>query len=270
MDILENIVDYKKQELLHKQSIVPIEDLKAQAEAGKPGRGFRKALENSKYGIIAEFKRFSPSKGEIFANADPAVVVSGYQEAGAACCSVLTERAFFRAQPDDFKQARAAASLPLLRKDFTLSEYHVYETKAMDADAILLIASVLRPADARDLAKLAKELGLDTILEIHKKEELAVLNEYIDIVGINNRNLGSFVTSTQNSLTMIEPLKRAVKNFYKQDPPLLISESGITDLNTVKELQKAGYQGFLIGERFMKTHKPAESLTAFLNEGEEV
>jgi len=264
MDILEEIISLKKQAVNAQKRCDDIKSIMSQAADSAPCKGFRHALEMSRSGIIAEFKRHSPSKGAIFEDADPAEVVNAYAKAGAAACSVLTERAFFKAQADDFKVARRAAALPLLRKDFILDEYQVYETKAMGADAILLITAILRPSQIRDYAALAKELGLDTILEVHKKEELACVTDDIDIIGINNRNLGSFHTSVQNSFLLAGYARNTAKIFHK--PPLLISESGIENLQTVKQLRKAGFKGFLIGERFMKSRQPGESLEAFLAE----
>lgn len=264
MDILESIIEHKRLELKQQQTIVSLEEIKDQAMKVPQCRGFRQALEVSTTGIIAEFKRCSPSKGPIFEEADPAEVVTGYQQAGAAACSVLTERAFFKAHAGDFKSARMAATLPLLRKDFIIDEYQVYETKAMGADAILLITAILKPSLVVRLSALAKELGLDTILEVHKKEELACINENIDIVGINNRNLGSFHTDVQNSFFLASQAKNAAKKFHT--PPLLIAESGISDYATVKKLRSTGFRGFLIGELFMKDHTPKETLSKFLSE----
>lgn len=264
MDILEKIVANKKQEVAEAKNAVGMDKIKTIAAATPPCRGFRSALEKSGTGIIAEFKRHSPSKGWIFEDADPAEVVAGYEAAGAAACSVLTDRDFFKARCGDFAAARQAAALPLLRKEFIVDEFQVYETKAMQADAILLIASVLDRETCARFAKIAREIGLDTILEIHDASELAYVDDNISILGINNRHLGSFHTDVENSFDLAEQMNEIAGKL--SCPPLLISESGIKDMQTIIRLREAGFRGFLIGETFMKTHKPSEKLKEFLND----
>ena len=206
-------------------------------------------------GIIAEFKRRSPSKGWIHRHADAAQIPLAYQQAGAAALSILTDEAYFGGSLKDIRTARPTVSLPILRKDFIISRYQLLQAKAVQADAVLLIASALTPQACLTLAKEAHTLGLETLLEIHTEAELDYLNEYIDVVGVNNRHLGTFHTDASHSLRLAEALPRGI---------VKISESGISSPDTLLRLREAGFDGFLIGETFMKTDDPGEALSRFI------
>ncbi len=256
-NVLETIIAEKREEVKRHQEAVSIpilEKIIRDQEFAK--RSFKEALKQSSTGIIAEFKRKSPSKGWIFEKADVASVVSGYEKSGASAISVLTDELFFGGNIADFKIARSCAKIPLLRKDFMVSEYQIYQAKAIGADVILLIASALSLKESASFSALAHSLGLEVLLEIHHEQELEYIQPDIDVVGINNRNLSTFVTDVQCSLDLGAKI-----------PPsyLKISESGISDPQTVKELRKVGFRGFLMGENFMKTSDPAVSLKQFMN-----
>lgn len=210
-------------------------------------------------GIIAEFKRQSPSLGIINANVQVEVVTRGYADAGAAGLSVLTDTAFFGGSFQDFHQARAANSTtPMLRKDFMVDEYQLWEAKAMGADVILLIAACLSPEEINKLAQQAHILGMEVLLEVHDRQELeSSLCQHIDLVGVNNRNLKTFVTNIETSVELSALIP---------DEFVKVSESGLKDVQTIQELRKIGYTGFLIGETFMKTPNPAGALAALSNE----
>lgn len=208
-------------------------------------------------GIIAEFKRKSPSKGVINDIKDPAPVVSGYANAGASAISVLTEQKWFGGSADDLAAVRSQVRIPLLRKDFITTEYHVIESKSIGADIILLIAALMTPAETRTLASLARSLGLQTLLEIHSAEELGHITDQIDYIGVNNRNLKDFTVDTSLSEILAEALP---------DDKIWITESGLNKPEEVHRLRKAGFKGFLMGERFMKHLNPAEELKKFIGE----
>ena len=223
----------------------------------------RESLENSTCGIIAEFKRKSPSKGWLHPKAKVSDIIPAYQANGAAACSILTDELFFGGSLGDLKKARRQTSLPLLRKDFILESYQLFQAKAMGADAVLLIAAVLNPEDCEILASTAHTLGMEVLLEIHRAEELECLNPYVDMLGINNRNLGSFDTQVNHSLDLL-PAVQAYLEKEKECTPLLITESGIHNPNDVIRLRQEGFRGFLIGETFMKTANPGETLRSFI------
>lgn len=255
-DILTQIIRDKANEVKH----IKLEEVKALARSVGPNRrSVRSALEASSSGIIAEFKRRSPSKGWISAEALAEVIVPAYAAAGASACSILTDETYFGGNSQDLKKARTACpNLPLLRKDFILSEAQVYEAKALGADAILLIAACLSTTQCRELSELAHELRLEILLEIHSEEELTHLNPMVDLLGVNNRHLGSFHTDIQNSFRL------AGKLMETPEHPCLISESGLSSGSTIRELRAAGFQGFLIGESLMKTSDPGLSLTQLI------
>jgi len=263
MDILNTIIANKRKEVKSQKVAVPLKaliDLHV-GQFERPVCGMREALANSSSGIIAEFKRKSPSKGWIFPDAKVDEIVPAYEEGGAAACSVLTDFDFFGGSLDDLKRARELVGMPLLRKDFMIDEYQIYQARATGADAILLIASVLTPNDCLRFAKKANELNMGVLLEIHKENELRCLNQYIDMLGVNNRNLGTFDTSVNNSFRLLELMKKEIGD--GENAPLLISESGISDVQTIRELRSAGFRGFLIGEMFMKTPNPGKTLIHF-------
>lgn len=217
----------------------------------------KQAIASSPTGIIAEFKRRSPSKGWIKENARPEEIVPAYAASGASAVSILTDEIFFGGTLRDIRTVRPLINLPILRKDFIIDEYQLYQARIVGADAVLLIAAALEQTQCRALADKAHELGLEVLLEIHNTDELPYIYKDIDMVGINNRNLGSFHTDVANSFRLAEQLP--------QDT-ILVSESGISQPVTVSKLHDAGFRGFLIGETFMRTEKPAETLKEFISQ----
>lgn len=256
--ILDEIVDQKRIEILEKQKINSIEDFKNSENFNLPVISSKASiLDESKSGIIAEFKRKSPSKGFINKDANVKDVVAGYEKYGASVVSVLTDEHFFGGSFEDLNQAKATLSIPVLRKDFIVDEYQVYETKAIGADLMLLIAECLTKDEVYNLAKIAKEIGLEVLLELHSEDQLDKVNEFIDLIGINNRDLKTFHVDIEKSKQI---LKQLPKDLIK------VAESGISDPKTVKELRKAGFQSFLIGENFMKNENPTEAFKEFVKE----
>ena len=217
----------------------------------------REALLNSDSGIIAEFKRRSPSKGWIKENGRADIIPLSYQNNGAAALSILTDKRYFGGHDDFIRIARkSGVTIPILYKNFVVDELQVYEAALCGASAVLLIAACLTKAECGVLMKTAHELGMEVLLEMHNERELEYADLQPDLCGINNRNLGSFVTDVENSFKMAELLpKDAVK----------VSESGISNPDTVKLLRQAGYRGFLIGESFMRTDDPGLALRAFID-----
>ncbi len=207
-------------------------------------------------GIIAEHKRKSPSKGIINDNVTVEEVTTGYIRAGASALSVLTDEQFFGGKNEDLTIARGLNKVPILRKDFTICEYQILEAKAIGADAILLIAAVLKPVEVRQLSSFARSLGLETLLEIHDHSDLDHIYDTVDAVGVNNRNLADFTVDVRRSLELAPHIP---------DEFVKISESGLSDPATVLELRAAGFQGFLIGESFMKMERPGEACLDFIN-----
>jgi len=259
MTILDKIIARKIEEVAERKLQVSIKELEMKGYFSKITNSLKTSLSNpASSGIIAEFKRKSPSKGIINANVLPEEVTLGYVQAGAACLSVLTDIDFFGGSDDDFLRARKAnPSIPMIRKDFIIDEYQVIEAKSLGADVILLIAANLTFSKIRELGKLTKELGMETLLEIHDEEELnRSLCEYIDVVGVNNRNLKNF--SEQNVNASMELADKIPANCIK------ISESCISKFETIKLLKSVGYKGFLIGETFMKTENPAMTLAELI------
>jgi len=217
---------------------------------------FKQALAGSDSGIIAEFKRKSPSKGWINPEADVTHIVRSYETAGATAISCLTDEPFFGGSFADFKKAREAIDhVPLLRKDFIIDEYQLYQSKAMGADVVLLIAACLTAEEIARFTSIAHHLDMEVLIEIHVESELASICPDADVIGINNRNLNTFVTDIRNSLDLAN---RIPNRFLK------ISESGLSCPETVAQLRKAGFKGFLIGENFMKTSDPGEALREFI------
>ena len=256
-DILSEIIANKRFEVdLQKQSI-SLEQLQNSLETTVKQRSLKEALKSSSSGIIAEFKRRSPSQGWINRKAQAEDIVPGYANAGASAVSILTDEKFFGGNLKDIKDARPLIDIPILRKDFIVDEYQLYQAKIIGADAVLLIAAALKKEELHALAAKAHELGLEVLLEIHSVEELKYINANMDVIGINNRNLGTFFTDVENSFRLAEQLP---------SDAVLVSESGISDPATVKRLQKAGFKGFLIGENFMKTDNPELALKSFIED----
>ena len=255
MSILETIILQKRLEVDRQKEAFGLEELQQSERMKRSTVSFTKALEQSKSGIIAEFKRKSPSKGFIHPGADAEIIVPGYEKGGAAAVSVLTDSEFFGGSLSDLKKARERVKLPLLRKDFIVDEYQIYQAKAMGADFILLIAAALNPAIVKQFASLAKQLQLQSLLEIHTESELECVCDEVDAIGINNRDLKTFVTDINVSFALGEKIP---SRFIK------VSESGISEPSVVNELRSAGFKGFLMGENFMKEADPCKALQSFI------
>lgn len=258
MTILDHIIVNKHKEVAAKKAAFPTSLLEKSLLFNRNTVSLAKALRSSETGIIAEYKRRSPSKSVINDKALVQDVAKGYQLAGVSGMSVLTDTNYFGGSLDDLLLARAAASFPLLRKEFIIDPYQIVEAKAYGADAILLIAASLSSAELRDFSTLAKSLQLDVLLEVHNQEELEKsLLPTVDMLGVNNRNLKTFEVSIEisKSLSGLIP-----KEFIK------VSESGISATATIKELKEYGFDGFLIGENFMKTENPGLSAKSFIEE----
>ena len=258
MDILEHIIATKREELPAIRSAVNAAIANYPSEllhTSKPSLG--EALLKSNTGIIAEFKRRSPSKEWIKEDGRADIIPLSYQENGASALSILTDVQYFGGQDGFIRQARnSGVTLPILYKNFVIDEVQLYAATLCGASAVLLIAACLTKAQCKSLMRKAHELGLEVLLEMHSEQELEYAELEPDMCGINNRNLGSFVTDVENSFRLTELLpKEAIK----------VSESGISNPDTVKALRQAGFQGFLIGENFMKTPNPGLALKQFIS-----
>ncbi|MBO4673181.1 MAG: indole-3-glycerol phosphate synthase TrpC [Bacteroidaceae bacterium] len=261
-DILEEIVAHKRIEVEQQKVVVPptifysnVETM--MADDAQPHRSMRESLAASASGIIAEFKRKSPSKGWIKEEGNPEIIPASYCANGASAISILTDEKYFGGTMRYIRIARPMVTCPILRKDFIVDEYQLYQAKAIGADAVLLIAADLTKDECKSFAKKAHELGLETLLEVHSEPELEYVGDNIDMVGVNNRNLGTFHTDVQNSYRLASLLPKDY---------LLVSESGISNPQTVRELREAGFRGFLIGETFMKTPDPGAALADFITQ----
>ena len=256
MTILDKIIAHKRKEVAEQQTKVPISELVKSPFFNRPTISLSAALRRpDRADIIAEHKRKSPSKGIINANVTVEEVTTGYVRAGASALSVLTDEQFFGGKNEDLTIARGLNEVPILRKDFTIGEYQILEAKAIGADAILLIAAVLTPAEVRQLSAFARSIGLETLLEIHDHSELGHIYDTVDAVGVNNRNLADFSVDVRRSLELAPHIP---SEFVK------VSESGLSDPAAVLELRAAGFQGFLIGESFMKMERPGEACEEFI------
>ncbi|MBR6035570.1 MAG: indole-3-glycerol phosphate synthase TrpC [Bacteroidaceae bacterium] len=273
MDILEEIVAHKRIEIEQQKAIIPPATLYANveqllADGPQPHRSMKESLANSTSGIIAEFKRKSPSKGWIKEEGKPDVIPASYSQNGASAISILTDEKYFGGILRYIRIARPTVTCPILRKDFIVDEYQLYQAKMVGADAVLLIAADLTKEECQNLAKKAHKLQLETLLEVHTEAELEYLNDCIDMLGVNNRNLGTFHTDVANSYRLADKLRATVGSVCgcttATKGPLLVSESGISNPQTVRELREAGFRGFLIGETFMKTADPGQALADFI------
>ena len=267
-DILSEIIAHKQTEIELQKQTVSLEQLQEQAgiiirENAAHRRSMKQALAASSTGIISEFKRRSPSKGWINEAAQAEEIPASYEAAGAAALSILTDEKFFGGTLRDIRTARPLVHIPILRKDFIIDEYQLLQACIVGADAVLLIAACLSPEQCSTLTAQAHELGLEVLLEIHSPSELSYINKEVDMVGVNNRNLGSFVTDVENSFRIARQLREGT---HGPASPLLVSESGISDPETICRLRAAGFRGFLIGETFMKTANPGETLKEFIQD----
>ena len=252
MSILKNIVIDLKKELKLKKSIIPVSEYEKMSLFARNTISMSDSIKKNNFGIIAEFKRRSPSKNEINNKLSVHEVCRNFEIFGASGLSVLTNLKYFGGSLEDLALARSACTLPILRKDFIIDEYQIYEAKAFGADTILLISSILTRDEIANLSKKAKELKLEVLLEVHNNEELKEgLIEDVDIIGVNNRNLKSFKTDIKISEKLFNQIP---------DKFLKISESGLNNDNSIKKLKKIGYQGFLIGEKFMISSDPGKEL----------
>ena len=257
MNVLDKIIAHKKIEVAARKATIPVAELEARPAFSNPTRSLSEALlKEFSTGIIAEFKRKSPSKGFIKEDAAVKEITSAYTKYGAACLSVLTDSHFFGGSEDDLLQARVN-DIPILRKDFTIDEYQVLEAKSIGADVILLIAACLTPAKVKQLAELATSLGLQTILELHAEEELEHICDATSIVGINNRDLKTFSVDIDRSLRMAEQLP---------NNKIKIAESGIDKIEDIQLFRKHGFKGFLIGEYFMRQPNTPLAFKEFVNQ----
>ena len=255
-DILDKIVAVKREEIAAAKRRVPLELMRADANSRVLTRDFegamRRKIAAGKSAVIAEIKKASPSKGVLREDFIPADIAQSYAEAGAACLSVLTDRQFFQGQPDFLKQARASCDLPVLRKDFIVDAYQVYESRAMGADCILLIVACLEDAQMKELEAIARSLDMAVLVEVHDRAELdRALKLKTPLVGINNRNLRSFEVSLDTTLGMLADIPQG---------RLVVTESGIAAKADVQSMRAAGVHAFLVGEAFMRADDPGEAL----------
>lgn len=258
MNILDKIVADKRIEVTLRKQLIPVSQLEQSVLFERPTISLASKLKNSTTGIIAEHKRRSPSKSVINQNLNVFDVAKGYENAGVCGMSVLTDSKYFGGSLDDLLIARASCNLPLLRKEFTIDEYQILEAKAYGADVILLIAAILTKEEIKQFSEFAKSLNLDVLLEVHNEEELhKSMMPSLDMFGVNNRNLKTFDVSLDTSKTLSQIMPN---EFVK------VSESGISSVDAIKELQPFGYKGFLIGENFMKTDDAGKSAAKFIKD----
>ena len=258
-DILKKIVSRKHEEIDEGIKRVPLERMIELASNADQTRGFYNALQSKvkqkQSGIIAEIKKASPSKGVLRENFDPVEIAKSYESGGASCLSILTDRDFFQGDPLFLIKARAAVSIPVIRKDFIVDPYQVYESRAMGADCILLIVSCLKDSELKSLSQLASSLGMDTLVEVHDSDELhRALKLELPMLGINNRNLRNFEVSLQTTIDLLSDIG---------DDKLVITESGITSKMDVELMHNHNVFGFLIGEAFMRDSNPGQKLKEF-------
>lgn len=258
-DILEEIVAWKRIEVEEQKKQLPEREIHARVERilGGDMPSMRAALEASETGIIAEFKRKSPSKGWIKEDGRADEIPPAYQQNGAAAVSILTDERYFGGRDSFISEAReAGVTLPILYKNFVIDEYQLFRARLCGASAVLLIAADLTKAECRQLTRTAHELQLEVLLEMHSEAETEYADAGPDMCGVNNRNLGTFITDVQNSFRLAPLLP---------DEAVKVSESGISSPETVAALRLAGYRGFLIGESFMRTENPGRALGEFIN-----
>ena len=254
--ILKNIVLRKWEEIEQRQKVLKLAECKAQAFDLPDARGFvrniEKKLQANLPAIIAEIKKASPSKGVIREHFIPAEIAESYEAAGAACLSVLTDHDFFQGHEDYLQQARAASSLPIIRKDFMVAPYQIYESRVINADCVLLIAACLTKDQMQELSGIAQEVGLDVLVEVHNEEELhSALTLNTRLLGINNRDLHSFEVSLDNTFKLLDQIP---------EDRIVVTESGIHTPDDVKAMQANNVNSFLVGEAFMRAKNPGDEL----------
>lgn len=255
-NILQEIKDFKIKEVQQNKSISPIAKLEKSKYFDSPTLSLKQYIQRTdKSGIIAEFKRRSPSKPDINLYANPEEVTIGYMQAGASALSVLTDEHYFGGNSNDLITARDFNYCPILRKDFTVDEYQIYEAKSIGADAILLIAEILTPEEIKQFTKTAHSLNLEVLLELHNEDQLSKYDDKIDLIGINNRDLKTFEVDFNRSIQLINKLA---------SDKVKIAESGIRSAADIQLLRESGFDGFLIGELFMKNAKPALACKDFI------
>jgi len=256
--ILQKILARKTEEVRERRLRLPLAELEQAARTASPVRDFAQALQRrisrQQAAVIAEIKKASPSKGVLREDFAPAAIAQSYQQGGACCLSVLTDVDFFQGSDEYLKQARAACSLPVIRKDFMLDPYQIIESRALGADCVLLIVSALSDARLAELAQVARDYGLDVLVEVHDAAELerALCLPDTSILGINNRNLHSFAVSLDTTLSLLPKIPQG---------RLLVTESGILSCADVQRMQEQGVYGFLVGEAFMRSPEPGAELT---------
>ena len=250
--ILAEIIEHKRAETLTRRAVRPLAAVRRVAEGAAPARPFAGRIASDRPAVIAEIKKASPSEGVIRADFDPQAIAADYASAKASCLSVLTDRRFFQGDDDHLVAARAACTLPVLRKDFIVDEYQVYETRALGADCMLLIVGALAPAQLADFSRLAQEIGLDVLIEVHDGSELQqALALGPRIVGINNRDLATFTTCLQTTLDLLDDVP---------DDVSVVTESGIHTPQDVRRMRDAGVHAFLVGTAFMRAASPGSAL----------
>lgn len=258
-DMLQKIVAHKKEEVASRKQSKPLAELKKSKLYDRECNRLSERLQDEREsGVIAEFKRKSPSKQSINLDADLSKVVSGYVAGGASAISVLTDEHFFGGSDDYLRGAREIApTTPLLRKDFIIDEYQIHEAKAIGADIILLIAEILTAAEIDQFAAIARSLGMDVLMELHSESHLAKLSEHVTLLGINNRDLDTFEVDYDRSMKLYDQLPDGIPK---------IAESGLSDPQKVAMLYQHGFRGFLIGEHFMKTDDPGRECQQMIQE----
>ncbi len=260
-DVLEEIVAWKRREVAQQKYDLPGKELHAIVERimseQTEKRSMSQALRNDQHGIIAEFKRRSPSKGWIHEEARPEDVVPSYEQNGAAALSILTDEKYFGGNLSFIERVRPMVEAPIMRKEFIIDEYQLFQARRAGADAVLLIAADLKPAECRNLISLAHELSLEVLLELHGEGELDYAEMEADMIGVNNRHLGTFRTDVEHSFQMAARLPR---------DKTWVSESGISNPETIRRLRRVGYRGFLMGEHFMRAANPGLALKEFVLE----
>ena len=257
MNILGEIIARKVEEVKESKGIVPADVLESKISIAPAPRSLRRSLETIRPGIVAEFKRRSPSKNWIKQDASVEDIIPAYQQAGAAALSILTDNHYFGGSLADIATARPLTTLPILRKEFIIDRYQLLEARAVGADAVLLIAAAIGKEKCHELAAAAHELGLEVLLEVHGEEELEACSKDVDVIGVNNRDLKTFITDPVRSENIFSSLPEG---------PLPISESGLLKPAVAAHLKGVGFKGFLIGEAFMAKPNPGEALAEYISE----